>query len=91
MHFACDGSGRNYNNTRLVHELIKCRVPIEAKDAQGNTPYLLAAGQGLTDVVLLLLQAGTYKNETNFSGVGALQRAWYSSTSLYKECELDGR
>ena len=58
LHFACDGSDRSFARREIAKALITKRADLEARDAKGNTPFLLASGAGVTDVVQLLRECG---------------------------------
>ena len=68
---ACNGSDVSFSKAALVDELLLYRANIEATDPGGNTPLLLAAGTGLTDVVKRLIEHGANVHATNARGVGA--------------------
>ena len=55
---------------------------MEARDANGNTPLLLAAGTGLTDVCTTLLDYGADKDVTNINDHGAYKIADGCSRTL---------
>ena len=74
LHFACDGATRGGDNQRLVHALILRQADIESKDSKGNTPLLKAAGQGLTDVCVYLIENNADVNATDNKGAGAVQK-----------------
>jgi len=82
LHFACDGSDVLFKKAELVTMLIEKNADIEARDSKGNTPLLIAAGSGLTDVCLVLLNAGADRTAININGHGALFKGAKSSKSL---------
>ena len=57
------------------------RADVEVVDAIENTPLLVAAGSGLTDVCQVLLTARANIGAENVNAVGALQKALHCSTS----------
>ena len=47
LHFACDGSDKKFKGKLgLLKQLLERSADIDAKEAKGNTPLLVAAGQG---------------------------------------------
>lgn len=82
LHFACDASDVSYGRDRIVDALLNANADIEARDSKGNTPFLLAAGVGITNVVKLLIDRGAHLHVTNNNGKGALQRARESSSDV---------
>ena len=92
LHIACDGSDKGLQRIGLVHALLVFRAEIDIRDNKGNTPFLLAAGSGITDTALALIHAGCDRNATNRNGQGALQKAKMCSGSLSQTLiELDVR
>ena len=89
LHFACDGANRCGDNQRLVHALLQRKADIEAKDARGNTPFLKAAGQGLTDVCEYLICCKADVNATDNKGVGAAQKTERGQKALFKVLYYD--
>ena len=51
------------------------------ENVKGNTPLLLAAGSGVTNTCVALIQSGCDKNAVNLMGKGALQKAIECSTT----------
>ena len=82
LHLACDGSDVTYSRHRIVAELLTARADMEARDPKGNTPFLMAAGVGITNVVKLLIESGADRHVTNHKGQGALQKARGHSTDV---------
>ena len=63
--------------------LIEKRASIDIRENHcGNTPFTMAAGVGLTDICMILLELGCDRNATNLNGQGALQKAYNCSMSL---------
>jgi ankyrin repeat protein len=58
-----------------IKALLKAGVPVNARDARGNTPLTAAALNDDADVLELLLDAGAELNATNGAGANALMRA----------------
>ena len=75
LHLACDGSDVNLEKLVVVKILLERKVNLEARDTKGNTPLLLAAGTGLTDVCTTLLDCGADKDVTNINDHGAYRIA----------------
>ena len=84
LHFACDGSDKTFGRANLASALIAKKADMEATDAKGNTPLLLATGAGLVDVVKVLIGAGADVTVQNNNGTGVWQKASRSSSSLKK-------
>ena len=82
MHLACDGGDKSFASDSIVYALLHERADIEAVDDKGNTPFLRAAGTGITDVVWVLVNARANIQATNLRGQGALEKAQQSSRSL---------
>ena len=80
--FACSGSDVSYMSHRIVAALLTARADIEARDSNGNTPFLLAAASGITDVVELLINRRADLHVTNHAGKGALQLARKCSSDV---------
>ena len=55
----------------IVRRLLDAAVPVDGRDALGNTPLLLAATEGHVDVVQLLIDRGADPAATNAGGNGA--------------------
>ena len=83
LHFAADSSDRSFERIDLCKLLLAKRADLDARSDGGNTPYLLAAGSGVTDIVDLLLAAGTQKNALNDNGASATSKSKESSSSVY--------
>ncbi len=81
LHFACSGSDIGFHMLEVVIELLDQRADIEAKEANDNTPLLLAAGTGVTDVCDVLWRRGANMRAENVDGKGAWQKAGGSSPS----------
>ena len=90
LHFLCDGSSKHFSNASHVAALLRYKAPIEARDANGNTPFLLAVGTGLTDVARILIQNECDMEATNARGMGAWQRAKRSSPDMARMLEEHG-
>jgi ankyrin repeat protein len=58
-----------------IKTLLKAGVPVNARDARGNTPLMAAALNADADVLELLLNSGADVNATNQAGANALMRA----------------
>ena len=82
LHLACDGSDTNLDKLAVVKILLERKVNLEARDAKGNTPLLIAAGTGLTEVCQSLLDYGADKDVKNINDHGAYQNAFFSSLEL---------
>ena len=82
LHFACEGSDVGLKKLDVVKILLGRRANVEARDAKGNTPLLLAAGTGLTDVCTTLLDSGADKDVTNINDHGAYRIADGCSRTL---------
>ena len=75
LHFACDGSDKEFKRKDIVEKLLENKAELEARDAKGNTPLLTAAGTGVSDLVELLISRRADVNAVNNRGLGALQKA----------------
>ena len=75
LHFACDGSDRDFLRRDLAQKLIEAKAELESRDSKGNTPLLLASGTGVSDLVKLLIASNAHVGATNNNGCGALQKA----------------
>ncbi|MCW5555691.1 MAG: ankyrin repeat domain-containing protein [Verrucomicrobiae bacterium] len=62
-------------DARLLRAALDRGTPVNAHDAQGNTPLMLAAVYGDAACVRLLLDHGAEVNVTNHTGATALMRA----------------
>jgi ankyrin repeat protein len=82
LHFACEGSDVGLKKLDVVKILLGRRANVEARDAKGNTPLLLAAGTGVTDVCTTLLDYGADKDVTNINDHGAYRIADGCSRTL---------
>ena len=80
--FACSGSDALFRSQSTVFALLTARADIEARDQNGNTPFLLAAACGITDVVKLLIENRADLHVTNDAGKGALQLARHCSSDV---------
>src|SRR3954467_13442264 len=65
---------RSGEESRL-REALKHGFPINGRDAQGNTPLILAAAYGDVSFVRLLVEHGADVNATNLAGATPLMRA----------------
>ena len=84
LHFACDGSDKMFSRSWLAQSLIDKRADLEARDANGNTPFLLACGTGVTNAVITLIASGADVNALNNRRQGAKQKAMRSSGTTNK-------
>lgn len=84
LHLCSDGSDKGFRRAELAYDLIGRNANIEAEDARGNTPLLLASGCGITDVVKVLIDAGANTSATNYKQKGSLQKADAVSSSSTK-------
>jgi len=75
LHFACDGSDKGLGRADLCASLLAKKANIEARDGIGNTPFLLASGAGVTDIVECLMAAKCDVAAVNHKKTGALQKA----------------
>ena len=82
MHFASDGSDKNYERKYLVQDLVLKKADIESQCAKGNTPYLLAAGVGVDCIVRQLLDMRANPHAVNNRGQGAKQKGSKSSGTV---------
>ena len=82
LHFACSGSDTGFHRLDVVRALLDARAQLEAATPNGQTPLLLAASSGLTDICSELLHRGADTNAKNKDGKGALQLARANSTSV---------
>src|SRR4051795_1464566 len=72
-------------DTRAVGKLIEAGADVNARDAEGNTPLILAAFYAGPRCVEVLLEKGADPNAANRAGVTALIRA---ATDYEKTCLL---
>ena len=82
LHFACDGSDRDFQKAEIVAKLLEARADVNSREAKGNTPLLVAAGSGLTDVCEVLIFGGADREAINDRLAGAVERAEGCSPSL---------
>jgi ankyrin repeat protein len=68
-----------------VRKLLDNGADVNARDAEGNTPLILASFYASPECVVLLLEKGADPNATNKAGVTALIRA---ATNYEKTCLL---
>jgi len=73
--FCCDGGDKGFKRHILCNTLIAYRAELESRDESGNTPFLLASGAGITNVMRLLAEARADVHATNNVGCGAAQKA----------------
>jgi ankyrin repeat protein len=90
LHMCSDGSDKGFRRAELASDLIGRNANIEAEDARGNTPLLLASGCGITDVIQVLIDAGANKSATNYKNKGILQKADAVSSSSTKVLRTAG-
>ena len=81
LHFASEGSDKDYERARLVRALVERQANVEARTTTGNTPLLLASGTGVVDTIEQLLDCGADVNAKNNRGLGAYQNASQCSRS----------
>ena len=81
LHLASAGSDRGFARAKLVGALLDRRADLEQTESNGNTAFLLASGQGATDVLELLMDRGANKDAKNDKGVGSFQLTVRCSTS----------
>jgi ankyrin repeat protein len=70
-----------FGRAELARSLIAKKADLEAKCAKGNTPFLLASGAGVTDIIQALIDARADVHAKNNKGCGAMQKAMGSSGS----------
>ena len=70
LHFACDGSDRSYCRADVVRALVAHRADLENRTDKGNTPFLLACGTGVTDIVNAMVESGADVNTVSDCQVG---------------------
>eukprot|EP00039_Didymoeca_costata_P031501 m.35064 g.35064 ORF g.35064 m.35064 type:complete len:642 (+) comp8821_c0_seq2:290-2215(+) len=68
LHVAC----MLHQRPDMAMSLIGGGADVNARDNEGNTPLMYAAGQGSTEVVVLLLQKGALVDEQSRHGMTAL-------------------
>ena len=81
LHLASAGSDKGFARAKLVGALLDRRADLEQTESNGNTAFLLASGQGATDVFELLMDRGANKDARNDNDVGSFQLTVRSSTS----------
>lgn len=59
----------------ITVRLIKAGAKVDQRDSRGNTPLILAAKQGLTDLVAILIHADAFIDSVNRLGRTALHEA----------------
>ena len=82
MHMVCNGSDCQLMGAALVHELVAARADIEARSADGRTPFLFAAATGVVDVAAALSVCGADVLAESNDGRNAADRAKGSSTQM---------
>ena len=90
LHFACDGSDRDFKRAQIVSRVAAKRADLEATTAKGSTPFLLASATGVTDIATALVALGCDTNATNYLQKSAWQMASGSSGTSRKQCEDAG-
>ena len=58
LHLCCDASDKSFARVQLAALLIDKNAEVNVRAAHGNTPFLLACGSGITDVVTVLVSHG---------------------------------
>ena len=81
LHFCCDGSDKDLARKGIVKQLFDLEADLELKDAKENTPYLLAAGCGVSDVAEILAELGADVCAKNYLGKSAEQKSRECSTT----------
>ena len=74
LHFASEGSDKDYERARLVRALVERQANVEARTTTGNTPLLLASGTGVVDTIVQLLDCGADVNAKKQSRPGGLSK-----------------
>ncbi|MCP4244833.1 MAG: ankyrin repeat domain-containing protein [bacterium] len=82
LHLCCNGSDRDFRRAGLVASLLRARADVEQRDESGSTPLLRAVGTGVVDVARQLLEARAMVDVANARGVGVLQMAAQSSSTM---------
>ena len=70
--------------------LVERKADLEKRTHTGNTPFLLACGTGVTDVVKVLVEMGADVNAVNDRKLGCYQVAHQSSGSTRELLESLG-
>ena len=74
-------------DVRQLRAALDRGAPVNARDAQGNTPLMLAAVYADTPCVQLLLERGAEVNITNHAGATPLMRAVHNYNSVRRLVE----
>ena len=90
LHFACDGSDRSYCRADVVRELVQRKADLEKVTDKGSTPFLLARGTGVTDIVNAMVESGADVYAKNDRQVGGYQSAQHSSSETRQALESHG-
>ena len=88
LHFACDGANHHEQRNCLVKMLLNKKADIDATDASGNTPLILAAGHGALVVCETLVESKCNihaKNRGNKGAYDVSTNARHEALSKYLE------
>ena len=82
LHMAANGSDLMFQRQSLVRRLIESRAEVDAQDAKGWTPFLLACGTGVVDSAMALVQNGCNIHFATLDGRNAADRCAGSSGQM---------
>ena len=82
LHFARDSSDTTYGRKDLARALVHKKANLEETEANCNTPFLLASGTGVQDIVETLISLRADVHAVNNRGLGAIQRGLLPSGSV---------
>ena len=90
LHLASAGSDKGFARAELVQALLEHKADLEQRESNGNTAYLLAAAQGATDVMEMLVQHGANIFAKSKKNAGGYQFAASCSGSSKRAAEHHG-
>ena len=90
LHLVCENSDVLFQRAWHAELLLRKKCDVDPRDAAGNTPFLLAAGTGLADVLKVLRKYGCDVHAVDGKGKGAWMKAQKSSSSVTKLLESFG-
>ena len=84
LHLCCDASDKSFARVELAALLIDKNAEVNARTPGGNTPFLLAAGCGITDVVGVLESHGADIYAVNNNNANGNNKCQNNSSMMRK-------